>query len=59
MIRAAGGNLLALSLAAALSVAAQAADEIKSGRWEFTTQMQLPGAVQSAPAGQTAAGNAR
>jgi hypothetical protein len=43
MTRAAGGNLLALSLAAAVSVAAQAADEIKSGKWEFTTQMQLPG----------------
>ena len=49
MTRAAGGNLLALSLATAVSVAAQAADEIKSGKWEFTTQMQLPGAVQSAP----------
>ena len=58
MTRAAGGNLLALSLATAVSVAAQAADEIKSGKWEFTTQMQLPGAVQSAPAGQAAGGNA-
>ena len=58
MTRAAGGNLLALSLATAVSVAAQAADEIKSGKWEFTTQMQLPGAVQSAPAGRAAGGNA-
>ena len=58
MTRAAGGNLLALSLATAVSVAAQAADEIKSGKWEFTTQMQLPGAVQSAPKGQAAGGNA-
>ena len=58
MTRAAGGNLLALSLATAVSVAAQAADEIKSGKWEFTTQMQLPGAVQSAPSGQAAGGNA-
>jgi len=58
MTRAAGGNLLALSLATAISVAAQAADEIKSGKWEFTTQMQLPGAVQSAPSGQAAGGNA-
>ena len=57
MTRAAGGNLLALSLATAVSVAAQAAEEIKSGKWEFTTQMQLPG-VQSAPAGQAAGGNA-
>ena len=32
MTRAAGGNLLALSLATAVSVAAQAADEIKSGK---------------------------
>src|ERR1700756_1610643 len=52
MTRAAGGNLLALSLAA------QAADEIKSGKWEFTTQMQLSGAVQSAPSAQAAGGNA-
>jgi uncharacterized protein DUF3617 len=58
MTRAAGGKLLFLSLASALSVAAQAADEIKSGKWEFTTQMQRPGAVQSAPAGQGAGGNA-
>src|SRR6201993_1532575 len=58
MTRAAVGNLLVLSLATAVSVAAQAADEIKSGKWEFTTQMQLPGAVQSAPAGQAAGGNA-
>jgi len=58
MTRAAGGNLLALSLVAAVSVAAQAADEIKSGKWEFTTQMQLPSAVQSAPAGQAAVSNA-
>jgi hypothetical protein len=57
MTRAAGVNLLALSFAT-VSVAAQAADEIKSGKWEFTTQMQLPGAVQSAPAGQAAGGNA-
>src|ERR1700738_5071004 len=58
MTRAAGGNLLALSLATAVSVAAQAADEIKSGKWEFTTQMQLPGAVPSAPSGQAAGGSA-
>src|ERR1700730_13081805 len=58
MTRAAGGTLLALSLATAVSVAAQAADEIKSGKWEFTTQMQLPRAVQAAPSGQAAGGNA-
>ena len=58
MTRATGRNLLALSFATAVSVAAQAADEIKSGKWEFTTQMQLPGAAQSARAGQAAGGNA-
>ena len=58
MTRALGGNLLALSLAAALPVAAQAADEVKPGKWEFTTQMQLPGAVRSVPAGPAAGGNA-
>jgi uncharacterized protein DUF3617 len=52
------GNLLALSLGVAASVAAQAADEIKPGKWEFTTQMQLPGAISSAPGGQAAGGNA-
>src|SRR3984893_2351570 len=57
MTRAVGGNLLALCLATVVSVAAQAADEIKSGKWEFTTQMQLPGAVQSAPSGQAAGAN--
>ena len=56
--RAAGSSVLALSLAAAVSVAAQGADEIKSGKLEFTTQMQLSGAVRSAPAGQAAGGNA-
>src|SRR6516164_1781329 len=58
MTSALGGNLLALSLAAALPVAAQAADEVKPGKWEFTTQMQLPGAVRSVPAGPAAGGNA-
>ena len=58
MTKAAAGSLLALSLAAAVTVAAQAADEIRSGKWEFTTQIQLPGAVQSAPAGQAAGRNA-
>ena len=58
MTRAARGNLLALSLVAALAGPAQAAGEIKSGKWEFTTQMQLPGAVQSGPAGQAADRNA-
>jgi hypothetical protein len=57
MTRAAGGILFALSLATAVSAAALAADEIKSGKWQFTTQMQLPGAAQSGPQG-SAGGNA-
>ena len=42
MTRAVGGNLLALSLATAVSVAAQAADEIKSGKWEFHNANAAP-----------------
>jgi Protein of unknown function (DUF3617) len=56
MTRAAGGILLSVLLATAGSVAPRAADEIKSGKWQFTTQMQLPGAAQSAPGGQASAG---
>ncbi len=42
MTRAAGGILLTLVLAGALSAASRAADEIKGGKWQFTTQMQAP-----------------
>jgi hypothetical protein len=56
MTRAAGGILLTIVLASASSVASRAADEIKSGKWEFTTQMQLPGAAQSPPGVQASAG---
>ena len=56
MIRAAGGILLTLVLAGTSSVPSRAADEIKAGKWEFTTQMQLPGAAQSPPGVQASAG---
>jgi uncharacterized protein DUF3617 len=56
MTRAAGGILLSVLLVTAGSVAPRAADEIKSGKWQFTTQMQLPGAAQSPPGVQASAG---
>ena len=46
MTRAAGGILLTIVLASAMFAASQAADEIKGGKWQFTTQMQLPGAAR-------------
>ena len=56
MTRAAGGMLLTIILASASSAASRAADEIKAGRWQFTTQMQLPGATQSPSGVQASAG---
>jgi hypothetical protein len=56
MIRAAGVILLTIVLAGASSVPSRAADEIKAGKWQFTTQMQLPGAAQSPPGVQASAG---
>jgi hypothetical protein len=56
MTRTAGGILLSVVLATASFVPSRAADEIKAGKWEFTTQMQLPGAVQSPPGVQASAG---
>jgi len=56
MTRAVGGILLTIVLATASSVASRAADEIKGGKWQFTTQMQLPGAAQSPPGVQGSAG---
>ncbi len=58
MTRAAGGILLSAVLASTMSVASQAADEIKAGKWQFTTQMQLPGAGQSPTGVQASAGSA-
>src|ERR1700726_5267189 len=56
MTRAAGVILLTIILASASSVPSRAADEIKAGKWQFTTQMQLPGAAQSPPGVQASAG---
>jgi hypothetical protein len=56
MTRTAGGLLLTLVLASIMSAAPRAADEIKAGKWQFTTQMQLPGAAQSPPGVQASAG---
>ena len=54
--RAAGGILLTILIASVSSVASRAADEIKGGKWQFTTQMQLPGTAQSPPGVQASAG---
>jgi Protein of unknown function (DUF3617) len=56
MTRAAGGILLTIALVGTGSVPSRAADEIKAGKWQFTTEMQLPGAAQSRPDVQPAAG---
>ena len=56
MTRAAAGTLLTIVLASAISAASRAADEIKAGKWEFTTQMQLPGAAQPPPGVQPSVG---
>jgi hypothetical protein len=56
MTRTAGGILLTTILVGASSVPSRAADEIKAGKWEFTTQMQLPGAAQSPPGAPAPAG---
>lgn len=56
MTRAARGILLTVILAGAVSVGSQAADEIKGGKWQFTTQMQSPGGSQQPPGAQAAAG---
>jgi hypothetical protein len=54
--RTARGLLLTVVLASTLSAASRAADEIKAGKWEFTTQMQLPGPAQSPRGVQASAG---
>src|ERR1700736_715034 len=56
MTRTAGGLLLTLVLASIMSAAPRAADEIKAGKWQFTTEMQLPGAAQSPPGVQASPG---
>ena len=56
MTRAGGGILLTLVLAGTMSAASQAADEIKGGKWQFTTQMQSPGGSRPSPGVQAPAG---
>jgi len=41
--------LLTVLLAGTAATAARAAEEIKSGKWQFTTQMQMPGMPQQPP----------
>jgi hypothetical protein len=48
--------LLAAFLAGSATSAAHAADAVRAGKWEFTTQMELP-ARQSPSGGQPAPGN--
>jgi Protein of unknown function (DUF3617) len=50
--RAVQGVLLAALLAGAAPNAAHAANEIKAGKWQFTTQMQTPAASPSSPGAQ-------
>ena len=50
--------LLAMLFAGLAPAIARGADEIKSGKWQFTTQMQMPGIAQSPPGSQpTSAGS--
>lgn len=44
--------LLAALLAATVPMATRGADEIKVGKWQFTTQMQMPAMSQSPPGAQ-------
>lgn len=50
--RAAQRLLLVALLASIMATAARAADEIRAGKWQFTTQMQMPDMPQSAPGAQ-------
>jgi hypothetical protein len=52
-ITAAESILLVALLAAILPGAAPVAGEIKAGKWQFTTEMQLPAMPQSAAGAQT------
>jgi hypothetical protein len=49
----ANGILLAAFVTGILAGAAGAAEEIKGGKWQFNTQMQLPASAQPSPATQT------
>ena len=50
--RAAPEVLFAALLTSAMPAVAHAADAVKAGKWEFTTQMQLPPMPQSQPGAQ-------
>jgi hypothetical protein len=50
--RAVEGIVLATLLSVVTLIAAHAADEIRAGKWQFTTQMQLPAVQQSAAGAQ-------
>jgi hypothetical protein len=56
-IRVADGGILLIALLVGITAtAAQAADEIRAGKWQFTTQMQMPAGVQSTPGAQARPG---
>lgn len=56
-IRAAEAILIAALLTGWVG-SAHSADEIKSGKWQFTTQMQMPAMAASPPSGQAGPGGA-
>lgn len=49
--------LFAALLAGVIPAGARAADAVKAGKWEFTTQMQLPAAPPSQAGAQAAPGS--
>src|SRR5258707_14838205 len=52
----ANGILLAALLTGSLSLAARGSDEIRAGKWQFTTQMQMPVAAQTQAGAQARPG---
>jgi Protein of unknown function (DUF3617) len=48
--------VLAALLAGIATTAVQGADEIRGGKWQFTTQMQMPAMAQSPPGSQARPG---
>jgi len=55
-LRAAQAVLLAALLAGMAPGTGRAADEIRSGKWQFTTQMQMPAKAQTMPGAQAQSG---
>src|SRR5438105_1464972 len=45
------GILIAALVVGAAAASGVAAQEIKSGKWQFTTQMQIPASMTTSPAG--------